>query len=486
MAGGAQGHGDDDDPGTVLSGASGQQPGARERSNIQIGHGDELLGAPGCFIGEKSTWTAACSKWRLQRRGFGRIQGRRRLRRALNFLFHTDLSTETNKTRREISTGGSGSGGDAFERRRSPAAVACGRRLRRQQWRRPTRSDTTSQPPLLDSALAALDDASRAVTDTVRTSFIPFENVDVDPATATAVANVTATCATKAAYDALYTAVAAFIAPTSSDVVTLHFGIYLDVVTLHFGVHLNVVGYRHHVAADHDLASSVPGVFVCRRPSSQRSCGMRLLQPGCHARPVSRPAPAPSRSAPAPSCAAPAPAVSVLNVKALVPINLDVNAANFTRWRGLFLVTVGKYDLTDHVLSDAHHPANLSWLQMDCVVLGWLYGTISVDLLQEVMAHDATARSVWRALELQFLGNNEQRALNLNVEFRTFHQGHLSVNDYCRRMKAMADSLADLGDPVTDRGLILATLNGLSAKFQNLKTIITMQRPFPSFADVRS
>lgn len=169
-----------------------------------------------------------------------------------------------------------------------------------------------------------------------------------------------------------------------------------------------------------------------------------------------------------------------------MPINLDVNAANFTRWRGLFLVTVGKYDLTDHVLSDAHHPANLSWLQMDCVVLGWLYGTISVDLLQEVMAHDATARSVWRALELQSLGNNEQRALNLNVEFRTFHQGHLSVNDYCRRMKAMADSLADLGDPVTDRGLILATLNGLSAKFQNLKTIITMQRPFPSFADVRS
>ncbi|XP_052152525.1 uncharacterized protein LOC127770757 [Oryza glaberrima] len=179
-------------------------------------------------------------------------------------------------------------------------------------------------------------------------------------------------------------------------------------------------------------------------------------------------------------------AVSVLNVKALVPIILDVNAANFTRWRGLFLVALGKYDLTDHVLSDAHHPANASWLQMDCVALGWLYGTISADLLQEVMAHDATARSVWRALELQFRSNSEQRALNLTVEFRTFHPGDLSVNDYCRRMKAMADSLADLGDPVTDRGLVLATLNGLSAKFENLKTIITMQCPFPSFADVRS
>uniref|UniRef100_A0A0D3FT99 Uncharacterized protein n=1 Tax=Oryza barthii TaxID=65489 RepID=A0A0D3FT99_9ORYZ len=141
MAGGAQGHGDDDDLGTVLSGASGQQPGARERSDIQIGHGDELLGAPGCSIGEKSTWTAVCSKWRLRRHSFGRIQGRRRLRRALNFLFHTDLSTETNKTRREISAGGSGSGGDAFERR-SPTAVARGRRLRRQQRRRPTQRCT--------------------------------------------------------------------------------------------------------------------------------------------------------------------------------------------------------------------------------------------------------------------------------------------------------------------------------------------------------
>ncbi|EEE53350.1 hypothetical protein OsJ_36372 [Oryza sativa Japonica Group] len=85
-------------------------------------------------------------------------------------------------------------------------------------------------------------------------------------------------------------------------------------------------------------------------------------------------------------------AVSVLNIKALVPVTLDVAATNYTRWHGLFLVALGKYALTDHVLSDAYHFDRADWVQMDCVVLAWLFGTISFDLLQDVLATDTTAR----------------------------------------------------------------------------------------------
>uniref|UniRef100_A0A0E0C7B2 Uncharacterized protein n=1 Tax=Oryza meridionalis TaxID=40149 RepID=A0A0E0C7B2_9ORYZ len=147
-------------------------------------------------------------------------------------------------------------------------------------------SDTTSQPPLPDSALAALDDASRAVTDAVRASFIPSENVDVDPATATVVANVALPrvqsslrrplhCCRRVHHAHVIRLLRRLIWLYNS--VTLHFvpllcSIYLDVVTLHFGVHLDVVDYRHHVAADHDLASSVPGDIVCRRPGPA-ACG---------------------------------------------------------------------------------------------------------------------------------------------------------------------------------------------------------------------
>lgn len=98
-------------------------------------------------------------------------------------------------------------------------------------------------------------------------------------------------------------------------------------------------------------------------------------------------------------------AVSVLNVKVLVPIVLDLGAANYQKWHGLFLVTLGKYALTDHVLSDDAFPHHASWARMDCVVLTWLYGTIATDLLETIIQPDGNARLVCLSLEQMFLGH---------------------------------------------------------------------------------
>ena len=68
------------------------------------------------------------------------------------------------------------------------------------------------------------------------------------------------------------------------------------------------------------------------------------------------------------------------------------------------------------------------------------------------------------ALEGQFLGNAEFRALQLDATFRTFAQGDLSVGGFCRRMKGMADAFRDLGCPVSDRVLVLNVLRGLTCR----------------------
>jgi hypothetical protein len=186
------------------------------------------------------------------------------------------------------------------------------------------------------------------------------------------------------------------------------------------------------------------------------------------------------------SAALHAQAISVLNVKALVPVTLDVAAANYTKWRGLFLVALGKYALTEHVLSDEHLPHRADWKQMDCVVLAWLYCTISADLLQEVLSVDTTARLVWITLEHQFLGNCEHRAITLTADFHHFQQGDLNVADFCRKLKAMADQLGDLGEPVKDRTLVLTALNGLSEQYIHFRSLVAMQQPFPCFAALRT
>ena len=52
-------------------------------------------------------------------------------------------------------------------------------------------------------------------------------------------------------------------------------------------------------------------------------------------------------------------------------------------------------------------------------------------------------------------------------------------------MKSMADALHDLGDPVSDRVLVLNVLRGLSSTYDHLKGWIARQRPFPTFLQIR-
>ena len=80
--------------------------------------------------------------------------------------------------------------------------------------------------------------------------------------------------------------------------------------------------------------------------------------------------------------------------------------------------------------------------------MSWIFETISLDIQDLVRTHGGTARQAWVTLEGQFLGNAEFRALQLDASFCTFEQGDLSVGEFCRRMKGMADALHDLGCPI--------------------------------------
>jgi hypothetical protein len=73
-------------------------------------------------------------------------------------------------------------------------------------------------------------------------------------------------------------------------------------------------------------------------------------------------------------------AIAVLNIKVLVPLVLDRAADNYNQWHALFLTVLGKYALMDHVLSDIINTDRPAWVQMNCTVLTWIYGTIHADL----------------------------------------------------------------------------------------------------------
>jgi hypothetical protein len=123
---------------------------------------------------------------------------------------------------------------------------------------------------------------------------------------------------------------------------------------------------------------------------------------------------------------------------------------------------------------------------MDEVVLSWIHGTLTAELQDIVRVSDDTTHRIWVALEAQFLGNRQTRILYLETAFRQLAQGDLSVDEYCRQMKTMADTLRTLGAPITDESLVLNLLRGLSPRFDRVTPILTRMKLFPTFAEVKN
>jgi hypothetical protein len=59
-----------------------------------------------------------------------------------------------------------------------------------------------------------------------------------------------------------------------------------------------------------------------------------------------------------------------------------------------------------------------------------------------------------------------------DARFRAFKQGDLSISDYCRRMKVMADGLRALGETIINRHLVLNLLHDLNKRFDHMKIFI--------------
>ncbi|WVZ97941.1 hypothetical protein U9M48_043439, partial [Paspalum notatum var. saurae] len=71
------------------------------------------------------------------------------------------------------------------------------------------------------------------------------------------------------------------------------------------------------------------------------------------------------------------------------------------------------------------------------------------------------------------------------ILFRTIVQGDLSITDYCRRLKGMADSLGDLGEKVEDCTLVLNLIRSLNERFADIGRHLRRGRPFPTFLEAR-
>jgi len=173
---------------------------------------------------------------------------------------------------------------------------------------------------------------------------------------------------------------------------------------------------------------------------------------------------------------------TTVNVKAHVPVTLDMKSANYSKWASFFTALCGKFSLRRHIDGTAAQPNDPDWDVAECCVRSWIFGTVDDSVLDlAVTDENQTANQLWVAIKALFRTNTASRAVFLLEEFHTLKQGDSTIDEYCQRLKSKAAALRQVGNPISDSQLVLSLLRGLNPRFDSTADDIANATDLPSF-----
>ncbi|RVW20913.1 hypothetical protein CK203_110546 [Vitis vinifera] len=82
--------------------------------------------------------------------------------------------------------------------------------------------------------------------------------------------------------------------------------------------------------------------------------------------------------------------------------------------------------------------------------------------------------------------SSRARVMQLRLEFQTTRKGSLTMMEYILKLKSLANNLAAIGEPVTDRDQILQLLGGLRADYNSIVASLTAREDEMSLHSVHN
>lgn len=137
------------------------------------------------------------------------------------------------------------------------------------------------------------------------------------------------------------------------------------------------------------------------------------------------------------------PAYTVTNVHAKIR-TLDGVKVTYSSWTKLFRLHAKAYKVLDHI-DGMKAPVEIDpgydqWVEIDALVLQWIYNTLSDDLMVRILESDTTTQAAWNKFKANFLNNKGSRATALEQEFSNLNLAACSsMEAYCQKIKDLAD-----------------------------------------------
>ncbi|KAJ0836852.1 putative RNA-directed DNA polymerase [Helianthus annuus] len=175
------------------------------------------------------------------------------------------------------------------------------------------------------------------------------------------------------------------------------------------------------------------------------------------------------------------PVYTVTNIQHKVRV-LDGVEVAYPTWVKLFMLHATGYDVVDHI-DGSPAPATTaadyaSWKKIDAVVLQWIYGTLSNDILVRVLEDKSTAYEAWTRVKTIFLNNKGPRAMALQHELTNITLASMpNLESYCQRIRDLSDQLAAVDCPLSNTQRILHLVNGLPREYDTTASILNQNLP---------
>nr|GEW22439.1 zinc finger, CCHC-type [Tanacetum cinerariifolium] len=149
------------------------------------------------------------------------------------------------------------------------------------------------------------------------------------------------------------------------------------------------------------------------------------------------------------------------------------------------LVETPSLILKSHMEQDTAS-TNLDWCQLDDLIRMWILGSLCDSLQEQVVTTLGNAKALWDHLKDLFHDNKDARAITLDNELRSIKIRKMTVNEYCTKIQSMANRLKNLNCQVSEKNLVIFTVNGHDSQFATLAEIIRHREPLPAFESVRN
>uniref|UniRef100_A0A251VD12 Putative ribonuclease H-like domain-containing protein n=1 Tax=Helianthus annuus TaxID=4232 RepID=A0A251VD12_HELAN len=175
------------------------------------------------------------------------------------------------------------------------------------------------------------------------------------------------------------------------------------------------------------------------------------------------------------------PVYTVTNIQNKVRV-LDGTKVTYSSWVKLFQLHARGYKVLNHIdgtLPPATtDPSYEQWAEVDAIVLQWIYGSLSDELLVRVLEPESTALQAWVRIRNLFLNNKGSRAAALEHAFTNLTLKSMpSLQAYCQRLKELADQLSDVDSPVSASRLVIQLVRGLPSEYDTVAAQLNQSIP---------